>query len=150
MVFAEARQESPLLPPARHNFPHSIHPRPSLARFERRRPDRATDRPRQSPSHAPHTKDRPHGENPDTGPLPFGFGTHPYFRVPLGGTSGAECRVTVPVEDQWELEGLLPTGRKTSPAIAELVLFLVSISYVAVGLLEALFKLFKRQKPATA
>jgi len=30
----------------------------------------------------------------------------------------------------------------------ELVLFLVSISYVAVGLLEALFKLFKRQKPA--
>ncbi|HET6363828.1 MAG: CDP-diacylglycerol--serine O-phosphatidyltransferase [Nitrospirota bacterium] len=32
----------------------------------------------------------------------------------------------------------------------ELVLFLVSISYVAVGLLEALFKLFKRQKPATA
>jgi CDP-diacylglycerol---serine O-phosphatidyltransferase len=32
----------------------------------------------------------------------------------------------------------------------ELVLFLVSISYVAVGLLEALFKLFKRQKPAAA
>ena len=30
----------------------------------------------------------------------------------------------------------------------ELVLFLVSISYVAVGLLEAFFKLFKRQKPA--
>jgi CDP-diacylglycerol--serine O-phosphatidyltransferase len=32
----------------------------------------------------------------------------------------------------------------------ELVLFLVSISYVVVGLLEALFKLFKRQKPAAA
>jgi CDP-diacylglycerol--serine O-phosphatidyltransferase len=32
----------------------------------------------------------------------------------------------------------------------ELVLFLVSISYVAVGMLEALFKLFKRQKPAAA
>jgi aldose 1-epimerase len=57
-------------------------------------------------------------ENPDAGPLPFGFGTHGYFRVPLGGSSGAECRVTVPVEDQWELEGLLPTGRKTSTAIA--------------------------------
>jgi aldose 1-epimerase len=56
-------------------------------------------------------------ENPDARPLPFGFGTHPYFRVPLGGSSGAECRVTVPVENQWELEGLLPTGRKTSPAI---------------------------------
>jgi len=32
----------------------------------------------------------------------------------------------------------------------ELVLFLVSISYVAVGMLEAIFKLFKRQKPAAA
>lgn len=32
----------------------------------------------------------------------------------------------------------------------ELVLFLVSISYVAVGMIEALFKLFKRQKPAAA
>jgi CDP-diacylglycerol--serine O-phosphatidyltransferase len=32
----------------------------------------------------------------------------------------------------------------------ELVLFLVSISYVAVGILEAFFKLFKRQKPAAA
>jgi len=32
----------------------------------------------------------------------------------------------------------------------ELVLFLVSISYVAVGILEALFKLLKRQKPAAA
>jgi CDP-diacylglycerol--serine O-phosphatidyltransferase len=32
----------------------------------------------------------------------------------------------------------------------ELVLFLVSISYVAVGMLEALFKLLKRQKPAAA
>jgi CDP-diacylglycerol--serine O-phosphatidyltransferase len=32
----------------------------------------------------------------------------------------------------------------------ELVLFMVSISYVAVGILEAFFKLFKRQKPAAA
>jgi CDP-diacylglycerol---serine O-phosphatidyltransferase len=32
----------------------------------------------------------------------------------------------------------------------ELVLFLVSISYVAVGMIEAFFKLFKRQKPAAA
>jgi CDP-diacylglycerol--serine O-phosphatidyltransferase len=32
----------------------------------------------------------------------------------------------------------------------ELVLFLVSISYVALGLVEAFFKLFKRQKPAAA
>ncbi len=60
-------------------------------------------------------------ENPDTKPLPFGFGTHGYFRVPLGGSSGPECRVTVPVEYNWELEGLRPTGRKTSsPVAAEL------------------------------
>jgi aldose 1-epimerase len=60
-------------------------------------------------------------ENPDTKPLPFGFGTHGYFRVPLGGTSGPDCRVTVPVEFDWELQGLLPTGRKTSPpVVAEL------------------------------
>ena len=60
-------------------------------------------------------------ENPDTKPLPFGFGTHPYFRVPLGGASAADCRVTAPVEYAWELEDLLPTGRTTSmPAAAEL------------------------------
>jgi aldose 1-epimerase len=56
-------------------------------------------------------------ENPDSKPLPFGFGTHPYFRVPLGGQSGADCRVRVAVETSWELEGLLPTGRQTSPAV---------------------------------
>lgn len=60
-------------------------------------------------------------ENPDSKPLPFGFGTHAYFRIPLGGADGAQCRVTVPVEHSWELEGLLPTGRKTSPkVVAEL------------------------------
>ena len=60
-------------------------------------------------------------ENPDTKPLPFGFGTHGYFRVPLGGPSAADCRVRVPVETQWELAGLLPTGQKSRPAlVAEL------------------------------
>jgi aldose 1-epimerase len=57
-------------------------------------------------------------DNPDRKPLPFGFGTHPYFRVPLGGASAAECRATVPVEYGWELEGLLPTGRTTAPPAA--------------------------------
>lgn len=56
-------------------------------------------------------------ENPDTKPLPFGFGTHPYFRVPLGGTSAADCRVTVPIGSNWDLEGLLPTGAKTTPPL---------------------------------
>jgi aldose 1-epimerase len=54
-------------------------------------------------------------DNPDSKPLPFALGTHPYFRVPLGGNSAAECRVQVPVEFSWELESLLPTGRTTTP-----------------------------------
>ena len=60
-------------------------------------------------------------ENPDTRPLPFGFGTHGYFRVPLGGPCGADCRVRVGVDTNWELENLLPNGQKTSPElVAEL------------------------------
>jgi aldose 1-epimerase len=50
--------------------------------------------------------------NPDTKPLPFGFGTHPYFRLPLGGGDAAACRVTVPAGAYWELSELVPTGRK--------------------------------------
>lgn len=52
--------------------------------------------------------------NPGDRPLPFGFGTHPYFRVPLGGKSADACRVRVPVSEQWELEQLLPTGKKAA------------------------------------
>lgn len=52
-------------------------------------------------------------ENPDERPLPCGFGTHPYFRVPLGaGGSAAQCRVTVPAASYWKLDGMLPTGDK--------------------------------------
>jgi aldose 1-epimerase len=58
-------------------------------------------------------------DNPGEGPLPFGFGTHPYFRVPLGGSSGEDCQVTVPVGSSWELEELLPTGRKATTAAVE-------------------------------
>lgn len=49
-------------------------------------------------------------ENPDQKPLPFAFGTHGYFRVPLGPDRADDCRVTVPVSTIWELESLLPTG----------------------------------------
>jgi aldose 1-epimerase len=60
-------------------------------------------------------------ENPDDKPLPFGFGTHAYFRVPLGGSSADDCRVTIPLATSWELEDLLPTGRSApSPAAAQL------------------------------
>jgi aldose 1-epimerase len=45
-------------------------------------------------------------------PLPCGFGTHAYFRLPL--TSGghvADTVVTVPVTHLWEVEQMIPTGR---------------------------------------
>jgi len=56
--------------------------------------------------------------NPDQRPLPCGFGSHPYFRLPLGGTSAAECRVALPVAEAWELVELLPTGARHGVANA--------------------------------
>jgi len=56
-------------------------------------------------------------ENPDDKPLPFGLGTHPYFRLPLGPLGKADdCRVTVPVKNYFELVDMLPTGKKL-PAV---------------------------------
>jgi aldose 1-epimerase len=49
--------------------------------------------------------------NPGAAPLPFTFGLHPYFRLPLGGSSPGECHVTVPASHYRELESLLPAGR---------------------------------------
>ncbi len=45
---------------------------------------------------------------------PFSFGIHPFFNVPLTGTPGAKdrCTITVPSRTHWELEELVPTGRK--------------------------------------
>jgi aldose 1-epimerase len=60
-------------------------------------------------------------QNPDTKPLPFGFGTHGYFRIPLGGSSADDCVVTVPVSNNWELDNLLPTGKQDStPQVAQI------------------------------
>lgn len=53
-------------------------------------------------------------ENCGNGDLPCGFGTHPYFRVPLGGPSADDCLVTVPAREYWPLEGLLPTGKRVA------------------------------------
>ena len=53
--------------------------------------------------------------NPDSRPLPWGFGTHPYFRLPLGPDGSlARSSVQVPAEEIWELEQCLPTGRRTA------------------------------------
>lgn len=51
--------------------------------------------------------------NPDTRPLPWGFGTHPYFRLPLKPAGDEKlCSIVAPVTATWELEDLLPTGRR--------------------------------------
>ena len=56
-------------------------------------------------------------DNPGDQPLPFGLGTHGYFRLPLGDVGKRdECQLIVPAQSYWELDGMLPTGRKL-PAI---------------------------------
>lgn len=56
-------------------------------------------------------------ENTGDGPLPCGFATHAYFRLPLvEGGSVADTIVTAPVEAFWELERMTPTGRVLSVA----------------------------------
>jgi aldose 1-epimerase len=52
-------------------------------------------------------------ENPGDLALPCGFGTHPYFRVPLGGSAADECVVKLPVSSRWELQDMLPTGKRS-------------------------------------
>ncbi len=52
-------------------------------------------------------------ENPDTVPLPWGFGTHPYFRLPLEAASApSRCLIQVPAASEWVLENCLPTGEQ--------------------------------------
>jgi aldose 1-epimerase len=51
-------------------------------------------------------------ENPDNRPLPCGFGTHPYFRVPVDARSQSDqCRVLLPVSSSWELANMNATGQ---------------------------------------
>ncbi len=43
-------------------------------------------------------------QNTGEGPLPFGFGAHPYFRIPIApGGRREDCRVTVPAARRWNL-----------------------------------------------
>ncbi len=50
-------------------------------------------------------------ENVGAAGLPFGFGTHPYFRVPLTPKSTlADCTVLLDAAESVELIGCLPTG----------------------------------------
>lgn len=51
--------------------------------------------------------------NLDRVPLPWGFGTHSYFRVPLSPTSSrGQCLIQAPAAEEWELIGCLPTGKR--------------------------------------
>jgi len=53
--------------------------------------------------------------NPDDVPLPWGFGTHPYFKLPFGENSRADqCLLTAPTCSQWDLIDCLPTGIQNS------------------------------------
>jgi aldose 1-epimerase len=48
-------------------------------------------------------------DNPDSKPLPFGLGYHPYFQ--LASFGGEQANVTVAANKIWELEENLPTGK---------------------------------------
>lgn len=51
--------------------------------------------------------------NPDKAPLPFGFGTHSYFKVPLSaGSRRNDCLIQAPAAEEWELVDCLPTGKR--------------------------------------
>ena len=60
--------------------------------------------------------------NPSDQPLPWGFGTHAYFRLPLSpGSSADQCTVYAPASCTWELNECLPSGNILSaPAHADL------------------------------
>lgn len=55
--------------------------------------------------------------NPSNTDLPYGFGIHPYFRLPIGGCHRDSCIVRLPATMEWDLESLLATGR-TRPITA--------------------------------
>ncbi len=49
--------------------------------------------------------------NPSNRALPWGLGTHPYFKLPLGASSQVgDCLIEVPADQRWELVDCLPTG----------------------------------------
>ena len=51
--------------------------------------------------------------NPSDDPLPWGFGTHPYFRLPLSKQSSpSQCLIEIPAAEEWELIDCLPTGNR--------------------------------------
>jgi aldose 1-epimerase len=60
--------------------------------------------------------------NPSEASLPWGFGTHAYFKLPLSQASTADqCTVYAPTSRMWELNQCLPSGKiQKAPAGADL------------------------------
>jgi aldose 1-epimerase len=56
--------------------------------------------------------------NTGDGPLPWWFGTHPYFRLSLGGGPPEDAVIRFAVGKQWELANLIPTGKVVDVADA--------------------------------
>jgi aldose 1-epimerase len=53
--------------------------------------------------------------NPDKVALPWGLGTHAYFKLPLTAeTDASKCLCVAPVTEQWDLIDCLPTGKKNA------------------------------------
>lgn len=50
--------------------------------------------------------------NTGEGPLPWWFGTHPYFRLSQRGGRPEDAVIRFQIGDQWELADLLPTGQR--------------------------------------
>jgi aldose 1-epimerase len=53
--------------------------------------------------------------NPGDRDLPWGLGTHPYFKLPLAGGRVEDCTVDAPARKLWELVDCLPTGQTITP-----------------------------------
>ena len=51
-------------------------------------------------------------ENPTDRNLPFGFGIHPYFRLPFAAGTPAAGRLVLPASAMWVLDQSLPTGER--------------------------------------
>jgi aldose 1-epimerase len=59
-------------------------------------------------------------ENPDSGPLPFGLGYHPYFCLPTApGAAADEMMLEAHASGVWESDGGIPSG-KEKPVPSEL------------------------------
>jgi aldose 1-epimerase len=55
--------------------------------------------------------------NPGQEPIPFGFGTHTYFRLPLAEGADPEATlVSAPIDGRWEAVEMIPTGKVLSVA----------------------------------